>query len=145
MRRGKCGQIRVIEAFLAVTIVFSAIAISSKIMDANIHRDVIDNNNLAFSGMNVLFILDQDGSLCRYIESRNWTSLGEALRLLLPTSVIFNVTIYDENMRQINTERITSGEFNSLNIVLVEYICTNRNPSCFGYYVIYLYLGRAGS
>jgi len=143
VKSGNSGQIRVIEAFLAVTVVFSAVIISSRIMEANIHKDVVDNN-LARLGLNVLFILDQDGSLCNYIESRNWTGICEALKLLLPANVVFNVTIYDEDMKQINAEQIANGGIDGRNIVSIEYVCTNRDPRCFRYYVIHLCLAGAG-
>ncbi|MEM3616956.1 MAG: hypothetical protein QXJ31_03475 [Candidatus Bathyarchaeia archaeon] len=130
------GQIRIIEAFLAVLIVFSSLAISASLTT---EQKTAESNNLASIGMQVLIKLDSDGSLGAYIDSKNWSGLREVLSLLLPEGVAFNLTVYDEGMRQINTEAITNGDINSQEVASIKYVCAGQNPS-FRYYVVYLQL-----
>ncbi|MBC7131080.1 hypothetical protein H5T51_07690 [Candidatus Bathyarchaeota archaeon] len=140
MKRQNVGQIRIIEAFLAIIIIFSAIAISANITNS---RGEDDSRKLASMGLNALLILDHDGSLGRYVDSQNWTGLREALKLLLPASIIFNVTVYDGEMHQINGEVIANGALNSQNVAFTEYLCASRRPD-FRYYIIHMHLAVAG-
>lgn len=133
------GQIRVIEAFLAIFIIFSAIAISANLTTKSAS---LPSNGLESIGMHALLQLDSDGSLAAYIAAGNWSRLRETLNLLLPTGVSFNLTIYDSQMRQVNTETISNGGFNSQETVLVKYVCTSQGP-VFRVYVVYLYLAVA--
>ncbi|MEM0058146.1 MAG: hypothetical protein QXG58_04715 [Candidatus Bathyarchaeia archaeon] len=134
------GQIRVIEAFLAIFIIFSALTISANLATKSVSPQT--DNSLASIGMQALLQLDSDGSLAAYITAGNWSGLREALNLLLPTGVIFNLTIYDSQMRQINTETISNGGSKSQEITLVRYVCTSQGCE-FCVYVIYLCLAVA--
>ena len=136
MKGWNSGQIRIIEAFLAIFIIFSAVAISANLPAKSPNPA---NDSLASIGMQALLQLDSDGSLSAYIASGNWPGLREALNLLLPAGVSFNLTVYDAQMRQINMETVSNGGFNSQEITLVKYVCTSRSPE-FHCYVIYLYL-----
>lgn len=138
VKNGKVGQIRVIEAFLAVLVIFSSLTISARIVTPQ--RTVADA--LAHMGIQALIKLDSDGSLSKYIESGDWQGLREALNLLLPAGVTFNVTVYDREMRQVNRETISNGGFNSQDVTFAKYVCVSRNPT-FNYYVIYIYLAVA--
>lgn len=133
------GQIRIIEAFLAIFIVFSAIAVSANITAKSPSSA---NNGLASLGMQALLQLDSDGSLAAYITAGNWSGLRESLNLLLPAGVSFNLKVYDNQMRQVNTETVSSGGFSSQEITLVKYVCTSQAPE-FRVYVVYLYLAVA--
>lgn len=135
MKRRKTGQIRIIEAFLSTLIIFSAFAISANLtLTQNTAK-----NDLASVGLQALVMLDSDGTLGKYINDGNWTALRETVNLVLPAGVCFNLTVYDENMRQVNAETISNGSFNSQNIAFVEYICASRNVN-FRCYIIHLYL-----
>lgn len=136
MKKQKMGQIRIIEAFLAVLIVFSSLAISASLTT---EQKTTESSNLASIGMQALIKLDSDGSLGAYIDQGDWFGLREALSLLLPEGVSFNLTVYDEDMRQINTEAITNGNIDSQEVASIKYVCVSQNPS-FRYYVIYLRL-----
>jgi len=133
------GQIRIIEAFLAIFIIFSAVAISAN-LPAKSQNPA--NNNLASIGMQALLQLDSDGSLSAYIAAGNRSGLREALNLLLPAGVAFNLTVYDAQMRRIVMETVSNGDFSSQEVTLVKYVCTSRSPE-FRCYVIYLYLAVA--
>jgi hypothetical protein len=133
------GQIRIIEAFLAIFIIFSAITISASLTTKS---TATENSNLASVGLQVLLQLDADGSLSAYIDAGDWSGMREALNLLLPVGVSFNLTVYNAEMRQINTEKVSNGAFSGQEITLVEYVCASRNPE-FRYYVVRLYLAVA--
>ena len=136
MKNQKRGQIRIIEAFLAVLIVFSSLAISTSLTT---ERKTTESSDLASIGLQVLMKLDSDGSLSDYIESRNWSGLRETLSLLLPEGVSFNLTVYDGDMQQINNEATTNRNLDSQEVASVKYVCVSQNPN-FKYYVIYLHL-----
>ncbi|MCS7124912.1 MAG: hypothetical protein NZ932_05825 [Candidatus Bathyarchaeota archaeon] len=139
MKGQNSGQIRVIEAFLAIFIIFSVTAISTNLATKSTRPT---NNGLAALGMQALLQLDSDGSLGAYIAAGNWSGLRETLNLLLPVGVSFNLTVYDNEMRQVNTETVSNGGFNSQEVTLVKYVCASQNPE-FSYYVVYLYLAVA--
>lgn len=136
MKRRNFGQIRIIEAFLAIFIIFSAITISASLTAKNPNSQ---NNSLASIGMQALLQLDSDGSLAAYITVGNWSGLREALNLMLPAGVSFNLTVYDSEMRQVNTEIVSNGGFNSQEITLVRYVCVSQGPE-FRCYIVCLYL-----
>ncbi|MEM1563270.1 MAG: hypothetical protein QW161_01170 [Candidatus Bathyarchaeia archaeon] len=136
IKKQKRGQVRIIEAFLAVLIVFSSLAISASLTT---EQKTTESNNLASIGIQALIKLDSDGSLGAYIDQGNWSGLREALSLLLPEGISFNLTVYDEEMQQINTEAVTNGNIDSQEVASIKYVCVSQNPS-FRYYVIYLRL-----
>jgi hypothetical protein len=118
------GQIRVVEAFLSMLVVFSGLAICSSLSPAS-NKD--STGGIAARGMQALVQLDSDGHLAEMIEQRNWTALSDALRLVLPRGVSYNLTIYDENLRPINDSPIRDGNLND-DVALLEYLCITINP-----------------
>jgi hypothetical protein len=136
MKAHNKGQIRIVEAFLSGLIIFSAFAISANL---TITQNSVKNDDLAAVGLQALVMLDSDGSLAKYIEDENWNGLRDALNLLLPTSVCFNLTIYDENMQQVNMDTISNGGFSSQQIAFVEYVCASQGAT-FRVYIVHLLL-----
>ena len=136
MKNANTGQIRIIEAFLAVLIIFSAFTVSANLPAS---RTTMKREHLASTGLHALMKLDEDGSLSRCIINQNFTALRESLSLVLPASLCFNLTVYDEQMRQINTDVISNGGFSSQDIAFAEYVCASRNTA-FRCYVIHLFL-----
>lgn len=139
MKSKNKGQIRIIEAFLAVLIIFSSYAISSNL---TVTQNTTNRDNLASIGLQALTKLDSDGSLGKYIDNENWSALQDALNLVLPVGIAFNLTIYNEQMQQINTDVISNGGFSSQDIAFGEYLCACQG-SIFHCYVIHLYLAVA--
>lgn len=86
--------------------------------------------------------LDEDGSLGGYIINQDFTALRESLGLVLPAGVCFNLTVYDEQMQQVNTDVITNGGFSSQDVAFAEYVCASQNAT-FHCYVIHLFLAVA--
>jgi len=133
------GQIRIIEAFLAVLIIFSSFAISANL---TVTQTVTNHDNLASTGLLALVKLDSDGSLGKYIEDRDWAALRDALNLILPAGIAFNLTVYDGQMQQVNTDVISNCGFSSEDIAFVEYVCASQGSN-FHCYMIHLYLAVA--
>jgi hypothetical protein len=136
MRKQNTGQIRIVEAFLAVLIIFSALAVSTSVTTT---RNLTRHDNLASVGFQALLKLDSDGSLGKYIDNGNWTALRDVLNLLLPTGVSFNLTVYDSQMQQVNSESVSNGGLGSSEIASMDYVCSSRNP-VFHTYVVHLLL-----
>ena len=139
MKRQNKGQIRIIEAFLAIIIIFSSFAVSANL---TVTRNITKNDDLTSVGLQALLKLDSDGSLGKYIDDANWNALRDALNLILPAGISFNLTVYDEQMLQVNTAIISNGAFSSQEIAFIEYVCASRSP-VFHCYKIYLYLAVA--
>jgi hypothetical protein len=133
------GQIRIIEAFLAVLIIFSSFAISANLI---VTQTVTNHDNLASTGLLALVKLDSDGSLGKCIEDRDWAALRDALNLILPAGIAFNLTVYDGQMQQVNTDVISNCGFSSEDIAFVEYVCASQGSN-FHCYMIHLYLAVA--
>jgi len=133
------GQIRIVEAFFAVLIIFSAFAISANL---SVSQNAVKRGDLASVGLQALMELDSDGSLGRYIDGGDWIGLRDAVSLVLPSSVSFNLTVYNEKMQQVNAVVISNGAFNSQEIAFAEYVCVSRG-SVFRCYIIHLFLAVA--
>jgi len=139
MNRHNSGQIRIIEAFLAVLIIFSSFTISSNL---TLMQNVSRSEDLASAGLQALVKLDSDGNLGKIIDQGNWTALRKTLTIVLPSGICFNLTVYDEAMHQINDETISNGALNSEEVAFVEYLCSSQN-STFHCYIIHMYLAVA--
>jgi len=133
------GQIRIIEAFLAVFIIFSSLAVSANL---TVTQNKTKRDDLASVGLQALMRLDSDGSLGNYIDCGDWASLRNAINVILPSGVSFNLTVYNKQMQQVNNAVISNGAFNSQEITFVEYICASQG-SIFHCYIIHLYLAVA--
>ena len=136
MKRENVGQIRIIEAILALLIVFSAFTISS---DLTATESTSKHNELASIGLQCLAAMDSTGSLTRDIDAGNWTKLQDAVAVALPSGFIFNLSVMDENLRQINSGEMSNGGLGNLEVTCVEYICVSRNSSL-KFYVLRLCL-----
>jgi len=139
MRSKNRGQIRIIEAFLAVFIIFSSLMVSANL---TLTQNKTKCDDLASLGLQALMKLDSGGSLGIYIDCEDWFSLRDALNTVLPSGVSFNLTIYNKQMQQVNNAVISNGAFNSQEIAFVEYVCASQG-SIFHCYIIHLYLAVA--
>jgi len=135
----KKGQIRMLEAFLAVLVIFSASILSITFSPkANFENRKL----LATLGMQTLMKLDNDGTLGELIDDGNWTAISKSLEILLPVGVSYNLTIYDEEMRQITNATLSNG-LTGREIVSVEYPCVSQSLECC-FYLLRLELAFAG-
>lgn len=136
MKKENRGQIRVIEALLAIFVIFSSLVISANL---TVSQNTASDHDAASIGSQALLKLDSDGSLGKCIDNGNWTALRDALNLVLPAGVTFNLTVYDEQMQQVNNAVISNGGFSSQEIAFVEYVCASQG-SVFHCYILHLYL-----
>jgi hypothetical protein len=139
MSRKDQGQIRILEAFLAILIVFSSFTLSANLISS---RPELHHDELTSLGLQTLTKLDTDGSLDDCITSRNWTKLRETVDLALTTGIIYNLTVFDEAMQQVNDEVVSNGGLGGQEISSVEYVCASRNP-VYRVYIIHLELAVA--
>lgn len=135
----KKGQIRMLEAFLAVLAIFSASIISITFSPPT---DFNDEKLLSTSGIQALIQLDSDGTLGKLIDERNWTAIRKSLKILLPVGVSYNVTIYNDAMNQINDSTVGNG-LKGQKVVSIEYPCASQSSEC-PFYLIRLQLAFAG-
>ncbi len=120
------GQIRMIEAFLAIAVIFSVLLVSVTFPSS---PDISGQKTLANLGTQALIKLDTNSTLGNLIIQENWTTVKKSLDILLPVSVSFNLTVYDENMLQINSETIQNSKFLSGEAVSVQYICATQTAN----------------
>lgn len=131
----KKGQIKIIEAFLAVSIMFSVLAlVAPPSSTSNFERQ----DALKKFGNQVLIKLDENGTLGELIEDANWTALEQSVEILLPFGVFFNLTVYNEQTQIVNTCGISNTNLSSLQgreTFSVRYLCATRSSEVHFYTV----------
>ncbi len=132
------GQINIIEAFLAITIIFSALAISSVTFPSS--PDLMKAKSLADFGEEALIKLDLDGELGKLIANGNWTVIKQSLDILLPIGVSFNLTVYDEDLNKINSQVMQNANLLGHEAVLVQYACASQSTNV-QFFILRLQLG----
>jgi hypothetical protein len=131
------GQIRIIEAFLAVSVMFSAVVFTTPMSTPpNFDRQT----DLKKLGMQVLLSLDSNGTLGRLIEEKDWSALRQTMDLALPKGVFYNMTVYDENMQKINTQEIANTGQLGQEAEMTQHLCVSQNPDV-RVYTVQLLLG----
>lgn len=123
----KKGQTRIIEAFLAIAVVFSALIISTVTFPSP--PNLTKQKSLASLGTQTLIELDINGTLGKLIAQENWTAIKRSLDVLLPIGVSFNLTIFDENLSQINSHVIQNTNLLGRETVSVQYICASQSQN----------------
>jgi hypothetical protein len=120
------GQIRIIEAFLAIGVVFSAVLVSITFPSA---PDLSKQKSLASMGTQALMELDTNGTLGYLILQQHWTDIKTALDILLPAGVSFNLTVYDDNGIAVNSEVIQNSNLLGREAVSVQHVCATRSQT----------------
>lgn len=87
------GQMRVIEVILASFIIVFALSFAN-ILAVTPTSSKYVATELEKMGYNALFDLDKQGLLASFVYNKKWADLYAALRVLLPSEVHFNLTIY---------------------------------------------------
>jgi len=118
------GQIRIIESFLAIAVIFSAVLISFTFPSS---PDFSKQKTLASLGSQALIKLDTNGTLGNLILQRDWTSLKTALDIQLPIGVSFNLTVFDEAGNAVNSEVVQNSNLLGQEVVSVQYVCATRS------------------
>jgi len=118
------GQMRIIEALLAIFLVFFAIAFVN-LFALTPASQTYEAGELEKIGFNVLHDLDDQKLLARFVQYEEWANLTAALTVSLPTDVYFNLTVYDLGGKVVNTASISYGTarvFSSSFVASVTYI-----------------------
>ncbi|MFB0567629.1 MAG: hypothetical protein ACETVM_03490 [Candidatus Bathyarchaeia archaeon] len=123
----KKGQIRIIEAFLAIAVIFSALIFTTVTFPSS--PNLAKQKSLASVGMQALIKLDLNGTLGKLIAQENWTDIKQSLDISLPIGVSFNLTIYDENLSPINSQVIQNTNLLGRETVSVQYICASQSQN----------------
>lgn len=106
--RGKCGQMRVVEAIMASLIIVFAVAFINLFAVTPVSPKY-ESSELEKIGYNVLHDLDEEGLLARFVSNAKWVNMTAALAASLPTDVYFNLTVYDVSGKVVNTQFIAYG------------------------------------
>jgi len=133
------GQIRIIEAFLSVAVIFSALLVSVTFPSTS---NLIKQKSLANTGIQALMKFDANGTLGSLIVQQKWAYIMEGLDVLLPVGVSFNLTVYDANGRQINPQVIQNSNLLSGEAVSVQYVCATQSENV-EFFVLHLQLAWA--
>ena len=118
------GQIRIIEAFLAISVMFSALVLTAPMSST---PDLERQGTLKKLGTQALIKLDNNGTLGKLIESGNWTALRQAMNLFLPAGVFYNLTVYDENMQKVNLQEISNSNQEWSEAVVIQYLYVTQS------------------
>jgi len=120
------GQIRIIESFLAIAVIFSAVLVSVTFPSSpNLSKE----KSLASVGTQVLAQLDANGTLGNLILQHDWTSIKTALDILLPVGVSFNVTVYDDAGSVMNSELVQNSNLLGREAVSVQHVCATQTQT----------------
>ena len=136
--RNKKGQMRILEAFFASILILSSLAL----VPSQLTLEKSHFNTLYSVGTQVLITLDSNGNLSKLIENENWTVLRKCVQSMLPVSVWFNLTVFNENMMCLNDVLVSNGSPVSDEIVAVEYVCASSGGN-YAVYIVRLQLATA--
>jgi hypothetical protein len=137
-RRDKRGQIRVIEAFFASLLILSTLAL----IPAHEGTEKTHYSTFQAVGTNALVALDSNGMLSRLIQDSDWNALKNCAQSVLPVSLWFNFTVFDENMTALNDVAVSNGGAVNEEIVAVNYVCASSGGN-YAVYVVRLQLAEA--
>jgi hypothetical protein len=121
LRRNRRGQVRVIEAFFASVLMLSVLSMIPMLQHLASGSDGVGSS----TALRVLSNLDGDGHLARLIDQRNWSALQSCVKALVSPAMWFNLTVFDENMTQVNSAPICNGGPISDRIEAADYICAS--------------------
>ncbi len=137
-RWNRSGQIRIIEAFFASLLILSTLAL----VPSQGGVEKTHYNTLYSVGNQVLVALDSDGMLSNMIEESDWTALRNCVQSMLPVSLWFNLTVFNENMNVLNDVAVSNGGTVSEEIVAINYVCAASSGN-YAVYILQLQLAEA--
>lgn len=116
---------RVVEAFLSILLLFSALGLTTLISPES---NTKDDTALASLGLQTLVAIDEDGHLGKLVDDANWNDIADLLNSLLPVGIAYNLTVYDENMHVFANSSISNALISDRNVVSVHYPCVSSTP-----------------
>ena len=87
--------------------------------------------------------LDAGGTLANLIVQQDWAGIKQALDVILPLGVSFNLTVFNEEMQQVNSQLIQNSNVLSREAVSVQHVLASQTLSV-KFFVLRLQLGWAG-
>jgi hypothetical protein len=124
MANGNKGQMRIVEVILASFVIVFALSFAN-ILAIVPTSPKYEATELEKLGYNVLYDLDKQGLLPRFVYNGEWENLTAALRVSLPLDVHFNMTIYYLNGTKVAHKLIFYGDvttfITSKNVASVTY------------------------
>ena len=137
-RKNCKGQIRTIEAFFATLLIFATLAL----IPSQLGAEKTHYNTLHSTGTQAIVTVDSNAKLSQLIEDGNWTALTNCFQSVLPVSLWFNVTVFDEDMNILNNDFVSNGGAANAEIVAVNYVCASSSKN-YAVYVVQLQLAEA--
>jgi hypothetical protein len=133
--KNRRGQIRVIEALFASLLMLSSLAlipIAQKPQNESL-------DGLSSMANQVVASLESNGQLSTFVDARNWTAIRSYVQSLIPLSIWFNLTVFNEDLTILNELPISSGSPVSDNIASAECVIASMNAN-YAVYVVRLQL-----
>jgi hypothetical protein len=134
------GQMRTVEVFLSIVLFFSALAVTALVTPGS-NLDI--DTTLASMGMETLISMDNTGKLGNLLDGKNWSSIADSLKILLPISITYNLTVFDSQMHRVNDVQISNGLVSNQDIVSIQYPCASSSPQG-SKYLLRLQLSKVG-
>ena len=134
----KKGQARMIEAFLATLLLIGCVALVPS------YSSKTQPNDLTSFALEKLTALDNNGQLAVLIDSGNWAELKSCIDSVIPLTLWYNLTIFDENMNALNPFPLCSSGTVSENINSVDYVSASPSSS-YNIYLLRLQLSQVGT
>lgn len=132
MKLNNKGQMKTVEAFLSVLLLFSAFTITTQILPPS---EKSKHNSLETLGLQTLLTVDNNGQLSKLIDEKNWTAITHILNIVLPIGVSYNLTVYNNTQHPVNDIVISNGFISDGNIASIQYPCASSNSQP-NYYII---------
>jgi hypothetical protein len=132
------GVARIIEAFLATMLLIGCIAIIP------IYSVKTQPHDFSSFAIETLTSLDDNGELAVLIDAEDWVALRSCVAAAIPLTLWYNLTVFDENMNNLNPFPVCSSGSVSDNIGSVDYLSVSPN-STFTVYLLRLQLSQVGS
>lgn len=120
----------IFSALIASLLILSTIAL----VPSEFGVEPTHYNKLGSKATQVLLSLDSNGELSKLIEDGNWTSLKNSLQSMLPVSLWFNLTVFDQNMNPLNDVFVSNGSPVSEDTIAEDYVCASSSET----YAVYL-------
>ena len=112
------GQMRTIEVFLSIVLFFSALTVTALITP---HSPLDIDTTLESVGMEALVSMDNTGKLGNLLDGKNWSSVSDSLKILLPISITYNLTVFNSQMQRVNEVQISNGMILNQDVASVQY------------------------
>lgn len=120
-----------IEALFASLLLLSSLALIPTVQKPRA-KSLDSHSSMA---MQVVLSLNSDGYLSELVDERNWTALRSSVQSLVPLSVWFNLSVFDEDMVGLNDVPICSGSAVSDNIASADCVIASTNGNYAAYVV----------